>query len=180
MNLLLIVCPISLALGFALGAIFRWKKVRGGTLIQVLTFVALGLGVLLLSISSGDVNKSIQSKSWPITQGQVSDTTRTGERAILPLVIYSYEVAGVVYTDSTDFSIPGFGSRRYRGQTAGKVLTEYPPGKTVSVHYNPDNPTMSSLRPSLRWAPLMRFTVGAMLLMAFATLALIARWQKQI
>ncbi len=179
MNLLLTVGAISLTLGFALGAILRWRKVRGGNVAKITALVTLVVGGILLFLSGADVATSIKSKSWPITEGVVSDTTRTGERAILPLVTYSYQVAGVTYTESTDLAIPGFGSRRYRGQTASKVLAEYPPGKTVSVHYDPDNPAISAIRPGLRWASLMRFTVGAMLLMTFGALTPIARWKTR-
>ncbi len=145
---------------------------------MILALVTLLAGGLLLPYSAPEINAEIESRSWPTTEGIVSDTTRVGQRAILPLITYSYQVDGINYTDSTDLAVPGFGSRRYRGQTASKILEAYPPGKTVKVRYNPDNPKESALRPGLRWAPLMRLTLGAMLLMTFGAIAPIARWKK--
>jgi Protein of unknown function (DUF3592) len=178
MNLMVIVGTISLALGFALGGLLRWRGVRGGIVLAILALVTLLAGGLLLPYSAPEISASIASRDWPVTEGVVSDTTRVGERAILPLVTYTYQVSGVSYTASTDLAVPGFGSKRYRGQTASKILAAYPPGRAVTVHYDPADPGKSALRPGLRWAPLMRFTVGAMLLLAFGALAPVARWKR--
>ena len=176
-KLWLIVCGISLALGLGIGALLRWKNIRGGTAVKIVALVTLAVGSLLLSYSAPHIAGEISKRSWQTTDGVITDTTRTGVRAILPDVTYAYEVDGVKYTDSTDFDMPGFGSQRYRDQTTRTILSAYAPGTSVTVHYDPRNPADSDLRPGLRWAPLMRFTVASMLLMAFATLAAIARWR---
>ncbi len=176
-KLWLIVSGVSLALGLSLGAILRWKKVRAGTAAKVVALITLVAGSLLLSYSAPHIANEISKRSWHTTDGVITDTTRTGVRAILPDVTYTYTVDGIEYTDSTNFDMPGFGSQRYRDQTTRTILSAYAPGTSVTVHYDPHNPANSDLRPGLRWAPLMRFTVASMLLITFATLAVIARWK---
>lgn len=90
-------------------------------------------------------------KEWPRTVATIMETGMTGERAILPEIRYEYQVNGRRYEGRSDLNIPGFGTRKRRQQTARIIIAEYPPGKKITIAYNPDNPQISRLRISPPW-----------------------------
>lgn len=145
----------------------------------------LALGIVLtlagaaLTVSQGpEILRAIEINSWPSASGQVTATAVTGERASMPQVTYTYSVNDSAYESVTDLNMPGFGGRGYRRQTAHKALVKYPVGAAVTVYYNPDNPSISTLGRGFRWAPLSRMSFGG-IMFAFG-IALSAAFIKRV
>lgn len=90
--------------------------------------------------------------NWPTTEGTIVVSEVIGERAFRPHLIYEYEIEGVPYTDSSFLDMPSFGGRRSRHDAAEKKAEAYPVGKTVAIHYNPDQPTESRIKIHAPWS----------------------------
>jgi hypothetical protein len=135
----------------------------------------MGLGVLLLAFA---VQRQVwAAKNWRVASGKIlaSDVEeyqqweiehgRSRQRTMFrPSVVYKFEVNGQAYINDEitlgaqmSISIPGM----FQG-----ALNKYPEGKTVQVHYNPDNPTESALE--LRAGGVWFFLIVALILFAFA------------
>lgn len=112
-----------------------------------------GAGVYLIYRSRQSKQKAEASQNWPSTRGQVTKahvqqsyhTDSDGDRHYFysPVVEYTYEVGGQVYTGRTirfGFN-PSFGSEA----KAQAALASYPVGAQVTVYYNPDNPAEAVL-----------------------------------
>lgn len=108
-----------------------------------------GLGLFLIIHSQQSKRKALQSQSWPATKGIITQAdirTQEDDETIryVPVISYSYEVAGRMY-DGKRVSFGSdvdFGSR----QKAMDYLAEYPPDAEVNVYYNPDKPNESVLQ----------------------------------
>ncbi|HSG98850.1 MAG TPA: DUF3592 domain-containing protein [candidate division Zixibacteria bacterium] len=165
----------ALLTGLIIGR-FGGVRVRGRNRRRVALIGALvgAAGLALLVTAGSEVSAEFARRGWPSVAGVVVESWVSADRAQRPQVKYRYTVAGVEYTSVDDLGVSGFGSQGNRAQTARTVIGEYPPGGSVIVYYDPGEPSESLLRPSLRWAPLMRLTVGALLLSAAGFLLSVA------
>lgn len=112
--------------------------------------------------------------NWQTVKGIVLQSGIAGERALRPQVIYQYEVNGTSYTGESDLGAPPFGNKRKRLEAAEKIVAEYPEGKAVTVYYNPEQPSHSTLIARVPWNFYMQIALavtgalaGAVLLMIF-------------
>ncbi len=98
--------------------------------------VAVGVGVWLLI-------RSLRSEHWPVTGGIVqsaemkSHQGKHGSMTYSAEVTYSYQVEGASYMgDKVSIGQMSSSSEYARG-----ILSRYPVGKKVSVHYSPGDPS---------------------------------------
>jgi hypothetical protein len=90
------------------------------------------------------------------------DRWRTAYRAE---IIYGYDIAGVHYTGDT-----AAGGTRVSSNVeaiARRSAEKYSAGMTVNIHYNPDNPAESVLKPGGRGLLLLWLIPAAMLALAY-------------
>jgi len=121
------------------------------------TWLMIILGVLFVGggfltiIASKDLAKDSSRKKWPVAKGRVVKSEAIVSGIIRPLVIYAYQVDNRAYVDTTDLQVPGFGNKSKQFEVAHTMVLEYPVGKEVQVHYNPDDITNSVLIVTPRW-----------------------------
>lgn len=139
----------AIGLGFLLIAGWFTAGMPGGAPV-----VAFSIGLPVLAIGLHRVRLGRRSRSWPTVDGVVTATgveTRSGgedaSTTYVPTVRYEYRVDGTTYVSSR-FSVggkpPGFDDR----QAASAWLEEHcPVDGTVTVHYDPELPDRSVLRP---------------------------------
>jgi len=121
------------------------------------------------------VYRASASKNWPTTQGVVTssfaepftafekedseDESETAQHAIYyPKIEYTYSVDGKSYTsDRLGYARP---FPKEEKQEALEVLTPYPVGSDVAVHYRPSSPDFALLNPGIDRAVLSRPIIG--------------------
>jgi len=116
-------------------------------------FFLLGLGLAIFGFVQGKKAKS--TESWPTVSGSIvssrldqkTSTDFDGEysstsTSYTPMVEYNYEIDGRTYQGKRVF--PG-ASMSYDHGTAQSIVNRYQPGATVSVHYDPVDPTQAVL-----------------------------------
>ncbi|RKH40584.1 DUF3592 domain-containing protein [Corallococcus llansteffanensis] len=108
----------------------------------------LGVGVALAFAGGRMVYRSKVSTGWPTAQGTVVGSrveTLRSKRAVSfrPEVSYRYEVNGTPYTSDT-VAFDGHGSG---GLVEAQAVTRhYPAGAPVTLHYEPDDPSVSCIQ----------------------------------
>jgi hypothetical protein len=108
-----------------------------------------GIGYLLYKRNQQSGAARQIAQSWPNTSGTVlmsSVQTRQSGRShsIYPVVVYQYNVDGKTYQSQTIKAGEQYFNVRITGQ-AQATVNRYPIGATVSVYYNPANPSESAL-----------------------------------
>ena len=119
---------------------------KGNALIIIVVLIIFGL--VLGGFGYVKLKVSRESGTWPTTQGRITmarlDTTRSNNRTkYSPRLNYTYTVAGTRYTGHNVSAVTSYTSRS-RAQT---VLSRYPAGSVVTVHYNPAKPSSAVLEP---------------------------------
>jgi len=137
-----------------LAHIFLKKKLRfesASFLYPVLfSFMTLG-GLVFIIWQQMVISGELERRSWPTIQAEVIATRITGERAYNPELVCRYHVNGSDYLLRTDLNTPPFGRKRTRKQTAEIIISEYPVGSVISVHYNPEQPDQACVRTGPFW-----------------------------
>lgn len=125
--------------------------------------VALLSGIVLTWAQSGRLVAEWEMRSWPTAEGVVVETEVAGARAFHPEVHYEYHVNGLVYRGMSDLDVPGFGTKSSRLNVAERTAADYPPGRPVTVHYDPTRPDISRLRIAPSFSTFMFLTIGVLL-----------------
>ena len=119
-------------------------------------------GIIALIACVWVTAKSIRAEHWPVTDGIVQTAKMTsgrdnqGHTTHSADVTYSYKVAGTSYTGDKVASGEISSSAAY----AQGILHRYPVGKTVTVHYSPDNPSDAVLETGIHGATWICLGVG--------------------
>lgn len=102
-------------------------------------------GFVLLWAGSAEWRHARASASWPTTSGIVEKSFSTIDRhqGRHIEIVYSYEVQASPFQSRR----VAFGS--YNPATGLRWLRDYPVGASVTVHYDPRNPSNSVLEPAL-------------------------------
>ena len=126
----------------------------GGTLIGYICgglFAILlgGLGIFLIIHAQRSKQKAMQSQSWPVTKGTITQTDIRAQEhdevvRYVPVVRYTYEVEGMIH-ESRQITF-GSGVEFNSRQKAAEYLAEYPVDAEVSVYYNSEKPSEAVLR----------------------------------
>lgn len=131
------------------------------TIALVLVAAGLLLGNRALSLFSAYGTAS----AWPTTAAVITQSKVVGERAFRPLLEFEYEVDGQTYRDTSDLHMPSFGGRTNRFAAAENMAAEYPVGREVVVHYNPDRPSQARLVVSVPFGVYAQLAVAVCLLL---------------
>ncbi|RKH83280.1 DUF3592 domain-containing protein [Corallococcus sp. AB045] len=108
----------------------------------------LGIGVALAFAGGRMVYRSKVSRDWPTVQGTVVSSrveTLRSKRAVSfrPDVSYRYEVNGIPYTSDT-VAFDGHGAGGLAEAQA--VSHHYAAGAPVTLHYEPEDPSVACLQ----------------------------------
>lgn len=116
---------------------------KGGLLIAGFCGFFLVFGGLGLFDVAVEARRGRASLAWPTAQGEIvrSDIVR-GRRSGEAVIRYAYTVDGRAYEGWRKYFI-----RRGDGRTRSDWVRQYPEGRTVPVHYDPDDPEISALEP---------------------------------
>ena len=123
---------------------------------QLFPIVFTLAGVGLLVFGSGNLTSGYASRDWKTTQGVIIESrlvdngrSKSGGRNYKPVIAYSYEVERETFT--SDRILFGIASEEW--------VSKYPEGTSVTVAYQPSDPSQSTLNtgvPMTAWvAPLM-------------------------
>jgi hypothetical protein len=159
-----LVAYLSLALfgvvGVVMGLLWRARSFRVAPIALAIGVMVWMLGVVLVSRQIEELHKAAAIQQWPSTAGTVLDSRVIGVRAFRPNIVYQYVVGGVTFRDSTDLDQPGFGGRNNKRNAAETIIALYPPGTRVTVHYDPEQPSVSLLRVSPDWSIFGKLGLG--------------------
>ncbi|HQA29700.1 MAG TPA: DUF3592 domain-containing protein [Brevefilum fermentans] len=104
----------------------------------------MGLGIFLIIHAQRSKRKALQSQSWPVTKGIITESTITTMEdeedgtTYLPVIRYAYEVGGMIYDGKR--VVFGGDIEFNTHQKAAEFLVAYPVDQEVSVYYNPEKP----------------------------------------
>lgn len=113
--------------------------------------LTVGGAIAVIAFGPGRVMEAYGSESWPSTSGQVVRTelrTSRGRRSGTTYyvdVFHAYQVGGKDYQGDR-YSVNGDASFSTKSR-AVDFASSLPAGSEVSVHYDPDDPARSVLRP---------------------------------
>lgn len=133
-------------------------------------FMILGAGVL--SWGYHMYHKTEEAKAWPTTTGRVitSEVKSQGStRMYKPAVQYGYTVGGKNYLSSHVSFAEYSSSHPSRAQS---IISKYPVGATILVHYQPQNPDLAVLDPGDMGGIYIPFVIGSFF-MLFSVVGLI-------
>jgi len=144
-------------------------------------------GIAVSCWAANQLWKAFASTRWPSAEGRVISSSvemveevhrlRRGSRIEAPAyraaVTYSYRVGDALYTgDRVSFgdyssSIPGH---------ARNICERYPPGKTIEVYYDPEDPRVSVIEPGVSVGAVMPLLIG----LVFVTVGVIGLFGSAI
>ncbi len=130
----------------------------------------LGLTAVFFLIGAGlswwgwtIVRNARASADWPTAQGQITaseiehSTDSDGDDVYTPHVSYTYQANGLSYEN---FTIK-FGETSYGDEsTALEVLSRYPVGQAVTVHYDPADPDRAVLEAGVSGGSYIVISIG--------------------
>lgn len=148
-----------------------WSSSRMSLLLAVLFLLA---GGLLVNSTANKFETYSNMSHWPEVSAEVVSSEVIGDRAFRPNVVYSYEIEGVTYVDSTDLNTPSFGGRNNRRAAADSMLSMYPVGLRIFVHYDPEKPAESRLKVSPPWSVYGQLSVGIVLMLLGVLAAMVS------
>jgi hypothetical protein len=144
--------PPSLRSGIGSNSVRR-RKPDSPMVVLAIGLVLIGFGITVVATTASSAINGWSSRNWPKTQGRVVrswvvdyTSSKSAARSYQLNAIYRYEVSGKRYESNT----VGFGKRLESGDHASgeeelaKVAAE---GKTCTVYYDPDDPSLSCLVP---------------------------------
>lgn len=131
----------------------------------ILSVLLLVPGGLLVNSTANRFESYAIMSHWPATTGTVTVSEVVGERAFRPNVVFTYQVDGVAHLDSTDLNMPSFGGRNNRREAADTMAAMYPVGSAVTVHYNPDDPSVAKMKVSPPWSVYGQLSFGITLIL---------------
>jgi hypothetical protein len=176
---------VLVLIGIILGAIFGLKGL--GSFIASITpnvanapFVTACIGFALLwaLFTLAFQRAAARSQSWPTTRAEIvasdihafeaRDTGDSGRDRwsmhYRPEILYAYNIAGVRYTGDT---VKSSRISSTSDAFAKRTVAANPVGKTLEVHYNPDNPSESGVDARFGWLWLLWLVPVGMLTLAW-------------
>ncbi|MCP3872656.1 MAG: DUF3592 domain-containing protein [Desulfobacteraceae bacterium] len=151
--------------------------------------IGIGAALLVFYLGLNDMKLIWECSDWPTVSGiiissdirQSTEWERKGiktgrDRTLyLPNILYNYEVQGKKYRS---YSVFFEGAVDYLGRAnAREIVSRYPPGKNVSVHYNPENPQIAVLETGIKYTHLL-FPATGILFILLGLWALFGKSEK--
>ena len=134
-----------------------------------LIFLAVGIGLSLWGLSV--LSNAKASTAWPTVQGTVtssevnreSKTRRTNGRSRRSTT-YSAEVSYTYQVEGAEYSANRVSFGEYSSSNAShaqSIVSRFPAGKEVPVHYNPEDPSTAVLEAGVSWSSYIPLGLGA-------------------
>lgn len=143
----------------------------------IFSLVFLSLGVIFLVMGVVATRRSKTALTWPVIPGAIlmtdivrhedTDSDGIGSVSFEPLVEYQYSLMGQSYTGKRI----AFGANRFNYKKALEIVSRYPVGAQVNVHYNPEKPKEAVLETSPAGGKL--FTIFGTCMLAVGVVVLI-------
>jgi len=129
-------------------------------------FIMMAAGAVSALRAGLRIPRALASVRWPTTEGRVvardlDDSPGRYE----PVFEYRYQVSGAELRGDRISFAPAFDPRS--SERALLMYHQYPPGKAVTVYYDPRRPHRSVLEPGLNW-PLATQLLGGIGLVVLA------------
>ncbi len=132
-----------------------------------MAFITIGVVIAVRGV--GTVIEAFRSIDWPLTEGSVTasgvdmknDAIDTGRRTralrYSPAVSYSYDVDGTTYSSD----LLGF-IRVWTDDESGAhgIARRYPVGQTITVYYDPGDPSRAVLDPGVSLNSMLSLLFG--------------------
>ena len=135
--------------------------------LRVTGLLPLLIGIYLVQYAGTTLLEAYGASRWPsvpgkIVSSKVASTGRTSGDVPIARVKYAYQVNGTSYT-STRISHNDYGSN-IEGQQEG-IVARYPPGASVTVHYNPADPASAILESRIPFVSYITLAGGLVFLL---------------
>lgn len=151
----------------------------GGMSISGLVIVPFVIVALVMGgIAVRGQMRARASRNWPMAVGKVLFATVDARRSrsgsgystnYYPNVIYEYVVNGQRFQNNQMYSGVQYGLGSYK--RVEQKVAKYPPGSTVQVYYNPENPSQAVLEQSAPGSKILWFVVLFILVMVAISVA---------
>ncbi len=138
-----------------------------GKNLGILALAMFAAGIFLMAWGGYEIRGSYQTGLWPDSQGNITashvskETNRDSDHrtrtTYYPRVLYQYQVEVRRYTASRINFGGKTGGMKWLAQ---RTVDRYPVGKTVKVHYNPEDPTYAVLEAGITWGSILLFLMG--------------------
>lgn len=139
-----------------------------------IVFYLSGIGVIIFG--ARELSSGISSKDWKSTQGSVIEsqvvdkghTSKSKGKNYKPVIMYSYTVDGETFTsDRILFGMASFSTIFKSGsQRSREWVSKYPEGSTVSVMFDPSEPSQSTLNTGSHFTAWIAPSIGIAFLAA--------------
>jgi hypothetical protein len=132
--------------------------------------IAFAIGVAVYVVQFRQGLRADASKKWPTSRGTIVSSaleqSPDHKRRYRAAVQYRYRVGGKDYEANRVF----WGGSEGRQKHMASVVSSYPAGSTVPVHYDPQNPDEAVLDPTQNVGsrPLVLYAMGMMTLGLFS------------
>lgn len=126
-----------------------------------IVFVAGG-GWTVIS-ESAEIEFFMTMRQWPTAEATILSSRVEGRRAFHPEIVYEYSVNGKTYRGITDMGVPGFGTKANRLNVAETNVIHNPVGKIVTVHFDPNDPSISRIKILPTYTVFLLLSVGSIL-----------------
>jgi hypothetical protein len=131
------------------------------------TCLIIGGIVVVIFIGIIPMYKNITSMNWPTITASIAsstvekiDTHQKVRFAYKPLIIYTYTINDKSYSGNTrTFGEAALGNP----SLAQLVVSEYPLGESIKIHYNPTNPEESVIEAGFSYYNLGAIFIGLLL-----------------
>lgn len=151
------------------------------TVLAIVGAVATTIGVLLITRAWRRMRITRESRGWPSAEGEIVEASvesniehddKGSETTFAPRVIYVYTVDGTQYTNDQI----RLGPRRWfpTPTQAQRHIRAYPPGRTLAVHHDPNNPAEAVLEANAAPSVVRQMVAGLVLTVAGIGLLVVA------
>jgi hypothetical protein len=105
-------------------------------------------GLVLIARALFNYRKAMKATTWPTVSGKIQRSlvveSGSEDKAYKPEIVYEYQVNGRYYVGD----VWRIGSEAYTAREKSEfAVAGYPPGRPVTVYYNPDEPAEAVLEP---------------------------------
>jgi hypothetical protein len=120
-----------------------------------------GIGLYIFLIMNANIRQRNSIKGWSKTHATIVSSSFEERKAqrfsrytggykvkySVPMIQYSYQVLGIAYQSRGYHNTAESSYQELNEDERSRILAEYPPGKVVTITYNPDNPGEAYLLP---------------------------------
>jgi hypothetical protein len=138
------------------------------------------IGALVFVVAVLNTYRMLTCGAWPVTDGMIAHSElkrgfmREGALKFQLHLVYHYRVDGKAYESKRI----AFGGQAKKLKEIRTLLTTYPKGRKVQVHYLPTHPKVATLETHVSWHGL-KTLAGGLLLLCIGLVGIQRRWSLQ-